>query len=394
MNVFDSIQSARPDVTPMPMAKRRMIRESLFGLGHGDSTSNISSRSESGAVVSTAPHGTRRPIQRRPRASGSIAKLSAGLLLFGALGTAVWSYSQRDEAIDSTAATTTVVAADPVTTPLPTTIAPPLVRTGVTASEPLVLPPTLLTVDDLVVAPPGPGSSSAMLGAPDGTLVWLAEFDGEAADPSGLDVRQIGSIGVGVDANRLEGANASYRLLVPCGFVIVNDAPGLPLDRPALTALFNASSIDADATLDISLPPDWSVFSIGDNQITYTAQFQVAISDETRSLRLAQVPNGSYAQLAFGGRQLQPTTFLGGPAFIDTGALDPNLVSVFWKDTDTVFNASSPELSLSEIEAFIEAMEPASLDAWNRRFGTERPDLSSEAPACTPQPNLGSTLDP
>lgn len=394
MNVFDAIQSARPDVTPMPIAKRRMIRESLFGLGHGDSASSISSRSESGAVVSTAPHGTRRPIQKRPRATGSIAKLGAGLLLFGALGTAVWSYSQRDDESEATTTTTTVTAVEPSTTPAPTTTSPPLIRTGVSSGSPVILPTTLLTVDDIIVTPPGPGSSSAIVGAPDGTLIWIAEFDGEQSDPSGLNVRQVGAIGVGVDADRVEGANASYRLLVPCGFVIVNDAPGLPLDRPAITTLFNASSIDGDATLDISLPPDWSVFSIGDSQTAYTAQFQVPIADETRTLRLTQIPNGSFAQLAFGGRQLQPTTFLDGPAFLDAGALDPNLASVFWQDDNTVFNASSTELSLGEIGAFIDAMEPASIDGWNRRFGSEPPDLSSEPPACAPQPNLGPTLNP
>lgn len=378
----------------MPLAKRRMIRESLFGLGQGDSTSNISTRSDSGAVVSTAPHGMGRPLQKRPRASGSIAKLGAGLLLFGALGAAVWSYAQRDEQAETEATTTTIEVVVTVTSAAPSTTAAPLVRTGVSASAPLVLPPTLLTVDELVVAPPGPGSSSAILGAPDGTLIWMAEFDGEQADTSGLTIRQSGAIAVGVDRNRAENANASYRPLVPCGFVIVNDAPGLPLDRPAMNDLFNATSIDGDATLDISLPPDWSIFSIGDSQISYTAQFQVPIADETRTLRLVQIPNGSFAQLAFGGRQLQPATFLGGPAFIDTGAVDPSLVSVFWQDAETVFNASSSELELAEIEAFIDSMESASVDDWNRRFGSVVPELSTETPACAPQPNFGPTLNP
>ena len=66
MNVFDTIHAVRPDVDPMPLDDRRMIRESLFGVGHEDATRSFGARSESGAVVSTAPHGTRVSLRRRP----------------------------------------------------------------------------------------------------------------------------------------------------------------------------------------------------------------------------------------------------------------------------------------------------------------------------------------
>jgi hypothetical protein len=401
VNVFDEIQGSRPEVAPMALAKRRMIRESLFGIGHDDSTRTISGRSESGAVVSTAPHGMRRPIQKQARPAGSLAKLGAGLLVFAVLGAVVWSYSTRDDAVDIAESTTTTATTTTTSTVAPTTV-PPVVRTGVNAGVPLALPPLLVPVDEVVVAPAAPGSSSLILGAPDGSEVWMAEFDGEPADPSGLDVRQVGAIGVGVDSNREEGALASYRLLVPCGIVIVNDGPGQPLDRQPIVDLFSAFSIDGDATIDISLPTDWSVFSIGDSRTSYTVQFQVpapegagdAGIEPTAPIRISQMPGGSFAQLMFGGRQLDPIEFLGAPAFIDVGAADPSLVSVFWQDDSTVFNASSSVLALADIEAFVDVLEPVAIENWNQRFAIAEPEAAAEPPACAPQPNFGPTLNP
>ncbi|MGB3734726.1 MAG: hypothetical protein WA964_07205 [Ilumatobacter sp.] len=401
MNVFDEIQGSRPEVAPMPLAKRRMIRETLFGIGHDDATRTITRRSESGAVVSTAPHGTRRPIQKRSRPAGSLAKLGAGLLVFAVLGAVVWSYSTRDDdTVESVESTTSTTSTTTTTSTVAPTTAPPLVRTGVSAGVPLALPPSLLPVDEVTVAPGAPGSSSVILGDPEGAEIWIAEFDGEAADPSGLDVRQIGGIGVGVERDREPDALGSYRPQVPCGLVILNDAPGQPLDRQPIVDLFSSMSIDGDATIDISLPTDWSVFSIGESRTTYSVQFQVpatgadAAAGATAPIRIAQVPNGSFAQLMFGGRQLDPIDFLGGPAFIDVGAADPALVSVFWKDSTTVFNASSSELGLADLESFVESLEPVDADAWNTRFGTSEPDAPAEPPACAPQPNFGPTLAP
>ena len=401
MNVFDEIQGSRPEVPPMPLAKRRMIRESLFGIGHDDSTRTISGRSESGAVVSTAPHGTRRPIQKRSHPAGSFAKLGAGLLVFVALGAVVWSYATRDDSVETTEATTTTTSTTTTTTVTPTTV-PPVVRTGVSARVPLALPPTLLIVDEVGVAPAAPGGGAMVLGAPDGSEIWIAEFDGDPADPSTLDVRQVGAIGVGVDRDREDGDSASYRPQVPCGFVIVNDAPGQPLDRPPIIDLFSAMSIDGDATIDITLPTDWSVFSIGDSRTTYIVQFQVPIPGEqagstetaTAPIRMSQVPDGSFAQLMFGGRQLEPVDFLGAPAFIDVGAADPALVSVYWQDDTTVFNASSSALSLADLAVFVESLEPMGVEDWDARFTTAEPEAAAEPSACAPQPNFGPTLSP
>lgn len=400
MNVFDEIQASRPEVAPMDIAERRRIRESLFGIGHDDRTRTISGRSPSGAVVSTAPYGTRRPIQKRARASGSLAKLGAGLLVLAVLGAAVWSYASRDETIE-TAATTTAApqttTATSTSTPATSTTLPPGGRTGVNTDMPLALPPDLLTVDEVILAPAADGSTSAVFAAPDGTEVWMAEFDGEPSDVSNLDIRQVGAVGVGVDRNREPGDRASYRLLVPCGFVIVNDGPDQPLDRPAIVDLFSATSIDGDAAIDIALPPNWSVVSIGESRVSYTAQFQVPAVDapaEAAPLRLTQVPGGALAQLMFGGRQLAPIEFLGAPAFLETNAADPSLVSVFWRDGPTVFHASSSALTRADIERFVTTLEPAAVTEWDQRFPTVEPGITTAPPVCAPQPNFGPTLRP
>lgn len=381
----------------MPLAKRRMVRESLFGIGHDDSTRSITGRSESGAVVSTAPHGMRRPIQKRRRPAGSLTKLAAGLLLFAGLGAVVWSYSTRQDVVETVESTTTTTSTTTTSTVAPTTT-PAIVRTGVTARVPLALPPTLLPVDEVVVAPGAAGSSSMVLGAPDGSEVWVAEFDGEPADPSGLDIRQMGAIGVGIDQNREPDALASYRPQVPCGFVIVNDAPGQPLDRQPIIDLFAAMSIDGDATIDISLPADWAIFSIGESVETYVVQFQTPIpggdAAATAPVRLSQAPGGSFAQLMFGGRQLDSVDFLGAPAFLDVGSPDETLVSVYWQDATTVFNISSDGLTIEDLEAFVESLEPVAAEDWNQRFATPEPEPAPEPPACAPQPSFGTTLDP
>ncbi len=398
MNVFDEIQGSRPEVAPMPLAERRMIRESLFGVGHGDVARTINARSESGAVVSTAPHGMKRPIQKRSGPAGSLVRLAAGLLVLAVLGAVVWSYATRGETVETAEATTTTTSTTTTTTTVAPTTTPPIVRTGVNGRTPLALPPNPLTVDEVSIAAATPGASSMILGAPDGTEVWIAEFDGEPADPSGLDIRQIGAIGIGVDPNAAEDAVSSYRLQVECGFVIANDAPGQPLERPAIIDLFSAMSIDGDATIDISLPADWSVFSIGDSRAVYTVQFQTPIpggeQGATAPIRISQIPGGSFAQLMFGGRQLDTVDFLGAPAYVDIGAADPALVSVYWQDDNTVFNASSNLLEFDDLESFVESLEPVAVEDWNVRFATAEPEVPQASPACAPQPNFGPTLTP
>ncbi|MFT6291839.1 MAG: hypothetical protein ACJAR2_002446 [Ilumatobacter sp.] len=394
MNVFDTIQTIRPKVEPMPLVNRRKIRESLLGVGHEGAARSISARSESGAVVSTAPHGTRKSIRKPPRSGGSVPKMAAGLLLVGAVAGVGWSYVNRDTDAGETTAPTVPTTTTETTTTIPPTVAPPLVRTGVTLEEPLVLPDTLLGIDEVSVALPSPGSSALLMTAPDRTTLWMAEFDGTTPNAEGLDVRQFGSIGVGVPSNRADDGAASYQLQVPCGVVLLNDAIGQPLDRPEVVSLFESMSIDGDATIDLSKPPGWSILDIGDSQVSFTTQFQVPGLAETFPVRLVQIPDGSFPQLAFGGRQLQTTTFLGGPAFIDGAPTNPDMVSIYWKDGPTAFNVSSPNFSFADLERFVESFEPVTVAEWSQQFDVPVPEALTLDTQCAPQPNFGQTLDP
>jgi hypothetical protein len=117
-------------------------------------------------------------------------------------------------------------------------------------------------------------------------------------------------------------------------------------------------------------------------------------ADATAPIRITQIPGGSFAQLMFGGRQLEPVDFLGGPAFLDVGSLDPSIVSVFWQDDSTVFNATTNALTFADIEAFVGSFEPITADDWNQRFATAQPEPVADSPTCAPQPNFGPTLDP
>jgi hypothetical protein len=392
MNVFDTIHAVRPDVDPMPLVDRRMIRERLFGVGHDNGTRSFGARSASGAVVSTAPHGTRVPLRRRPSRTGSIMKMMAGVAAVALVGaTAWWVLSGRDDV-----ASETFVPTSPTTTPAsttPPTTEPPFVRTGVSRTAPLVLPVSLLPVDDASIAPAASDSSTLLLTAPDGTTMWMAEFDGDPASVEGLEVRQVGAVGVGVATNS-DATSVTYQLLTPCGVVVLNDGTGAPLYRPEVVALFESMSLDGNATIDVSLPAGFSVLDFGEAQATYSAQFQVPVFAETRAARLVQIPDGSISQLMFGGRQLAPTTFLGGPAFVDAAPTDPALVSVYWQDGSTVFNVSSTELTFEDLESFVDRTEPITADGWTQRFDVPVPEALAPTSTCAPQPSFGPTLNP
>ena len=346
MNVFDIIHAARPKVDPMPLVDRRMIREALFGVGHDDNTRSFGARSESGAVVSTAPYGTGLQLRRDPSRVASISKMIAGFTAVATVGAvAWWMLTGGDDAVPEAAVTTTPATAPASTTP-PTT-EPPFVRTGASRSTPLVLPASLLSVNGASITPAAYGSSTLLLTAPDGSTMWMAEFDGGPANIEGLDIRQVGAVGVGV----MESSNAeavTYQLLTPCGLVVLNDAPGAALYRPEIVALFESMSLDGSATIDVALPAGFSVLDIGAAEASFDAQFQVPVFTETRAARLVQIPDGSISQLVFGGRQLASTSFLNGPAFIDAIPTDPTMISIYWQDGPTVFSASSNELTFED----------------------------------------------
>jgi hypothetical protein len=392
VNILDIIQSGRPAVDPMPIARRTAIRESLFGIGHANTTHTIGARSESGAIVSTAPHGTRVPGRGRPRWRWSWVKVAAGLIVVGGLGVVGW----RRLSLESTSVAT-VEPATSSSIPMDTSVAATVVieptRTGVSATKPLVIPQTLMSIDDATIGSIGSGAAATILEGPDGSNVWIAEFDGPAADLSDLDFFPLGLIEVATTSKR-DALVASYRIAVPCGSIIINDAPGRPANEPLIESLLASISVDAGSVLNATLPSGWSVVDVGDSALGYATQFQLPMFAATVPVRLTQIPDGTIAQLAFGGAQLDPITFLGEPAFVDIAPAVPGLVSIFWKDDDTVFNVSSPQVGIAELESFVDALEPATVDDWSERFTVSAPEAETPIGDCVPQPSFGSTLDP
>jgi hypothetical protein len=393
VNVFDTIYRLRPEVDPIRLADRRHIRESLFGVGHDDVNRSVRSRLDNGAVVSTAAPGTRATASSASRKFAPVLRALAGLAIAGGIGFAAWTFLLADDS-ESVASPSTVVTAPPTTRAITPTTAPPEVRTPVTATAPLLINDQQVSVDEVSITPPPPGSSSLLLRMPDDSVMWISDFDGDAVAPNDLDVSQVGSIQVGAARNLPAEAGAAYRIITPCGSLIANDAPGADLLRPPTRTLFESMTLSDGGALDASLPEGFSVIDVGQWQTTYTADFQVPTDDGTASARLTQIPNGSLAQLAFGGRQLAPETFLDGPAFIDSAPSQAGLTSIFWTDAGTVFNISSTEIGAPELAAFVDSLVATDATEWSEQFATPAPPAPALSSDCQPQPSLAPNLNP
>jgi hypothetical protein len=159
-------------------------------------------------------------------------------------------------------------------------------------------------------------------------------------------------------------------------------------------ALFESMAFDQSSALNASLPDGFSIIDQGAWQTSYRTRFQVPVDGVTKSARLVQIPNGSLAQLTFGGRQLEPRSFAGEPAYIDAAPDDPNMLSVFWQDAGTVFQLDSTDMNLAELEAFVSTLVATTPADWSERFSTPAPTPPQPTSSCAPQPSLGPSLDP
>ncbi|MEM1332289.1 MAG: hypothetical protein AAGG08_02425, partial [Actinomycetota bacterium] len=421
MNVVDLVESARPEVAPMPLDQRRMVRERLFGAADDVVKTTIRERSASGAVTSTAPPGYRasrvRARPARPRSSGSLAKMGAGLLVVGAAAAAGWSWyddgsddelaSATPTSVSTTTSTTTTVA---VTT---TTLAP--TRTGVTSAEPVVFPLGLIPVEEAVVDLAPERIQSALLRAGDGTWLRLEAVRGDAAD-LGPDVTNVGALDIATFTFG-PGLPWIYTVETSCGAVRVIDAPAQEQFRPLVTDLFSGVSIDGDGTVDALLPSGVRIVEAAQGIREYRTVFRFddADSGDADLATLRQVPGGSIAQLVPGGAQPSEMVWLDEPALgvgdLLTSDDDIGPVSVFWRDAGTVFEISSETIPLDELETFVSGLRAVSIESWIDRFSAQQVDTTvtlgaapaddgdeadgdDPAPECMPQPSLGPTFRP
>lgn len=419
MNVVDLVESARPDVDPMPLDQRRMVRERLFGAADDVVKTTIRERSSSGAVTSTAPPGYRarrvRSRPSRPKSSGSFAKMGAGLLVLGAAGAAGWSwYADGDEGdvvslTPSTVVTTTTVA--PTTT---TTTTLPPTRTGVSETEPVLFPLGLIPIDEAVIDIAPANGEYVLLRAGDATWLRLEVIEGDAAPGDGLDFETIGAIDVAPFAFGPE-APWIYVIGSDCGSVRVIDAPAQEQFRPVVAELFEGMSVDANGGVDGFLPDGLRVIDAASGEQEYRTVFRFEDEDggEAQRVTFRQVPGGSIAQLVPGGAQPSEMVWLGEPALGDgdliAGDDETGPVAVYWRDADTVFAISSETVPVDELENFVSGLRAATISSWSERFsateidstvtfGTQPDEETGEGenpgPACAPQPSLGPTFLP
>jgi len=430
VNVVDLLEAARPEVAPMPLDQRRMVRERLFGAADDVVRTTIRERSASGAVTATAPRGYRadrvRVRPKRPRRSGSFAKMGAGLLVVGAAGAAGWSWyaDSNDEAAVSLTTTTVEATTTTTTTTAPTTTLAPT-RTGVTDEEPVLFPLGLIPVEEAVIDQAPVGGEYVVMRAGDGSWVRLEAIDGEEGATSDFDFSPIGSIEV-APFTFAEGGPWIYTIETTCGAVRVVDAPAQEQFRPLMTELFRGMSIDAGGAVDALLPASLSVVEAAIGSPEYRTVFRIegqtdgdddSGSDDDRLITLRQVPDGSIAQLLPGGAQPVEMIWLGeravGVGDLDTTGDEIGPVAVYWRDASTVFAVSSDVVPLDQLESFVSGLRAATVNSWIERFSADAVDSSAApgdgaddpsetdpdvtttiAPPCSPQPSLGPTFLP
>jgi len=419
VNVVDLLEAARPEVAPMPLDQRRMVRERLFGAADDVVRTTIRERSASGAVTATAPRGYRadrvRVRPKRPRRSGSFAKMGAGLLVVGAAGAAGWSWytdSNEDAAVSLT--TTTVESTTTTTTTTPPTTTLPPTRTGVTDEQPVLFPLGLIPVEEAVIDQAPVGGEFVLMRAGDGTWIRLDAIDGQAGETSNFDFSPVGSVRV-APFTFGEGEPWIYTIETTCGAVRVVDAPDQEQFRPLMAELFQGMSIDGGGAVDALLPASLGVVEAAVGEPEYRTTFRIEPdggSGQSQLVTLRQVPGGSVAQLLPGGDQPVEMIWLGEGA-VGVGDLDiaddaVGPVAVYWRDASTVFAASSESMPLDELESFVGGLRAATVDAWAERFsadavdstagpaeGSDDPDgATTTIPPCAPQPSLGPTFLP
>ena len=391
MKVFDVVRSARPRIEPLDAHRRRELRERLFALD--DATAPPTpTRSPSGAVVSTAAPGARARAIAAPSRARSIARAVGGLVVVGLVVALAVVVATRDRLSPATAG---VAATRPVGTDAPpATAAPAPRRTGVSRTASVVLPPTLLGLDEVSVTRAGPGSGAALLAGPAGATVWIAEVDGAPAPVDGLEVRDVGGLRVAFDPAADPAAGRLYRLVVPCGVVLVADAPGRDLLRPELVALLEAMTVSPSGVVELGDVAGWSTIDGGPSVDAYVSTVRAPVSGSEVPVRLEQLPGGAISQMTLGGRQLEEITFLGGRAWLDRTEPASGVTSVFWRDGATAFNVRGDGLDVAALADFVATLEPATPESWLQRFGATAPVAPPAAPACEPQPTLGRSLDP
>ncbi len=399
MNPVQVVESARPEVGPMPAVERRHLRERVFDAAMRSQTEH--------APVNVASPNTRAANALRLAALGVLGAVAIGGLLFSASRDTPGTGATRTPATDPNSASTTeptrntIVQAPPLTIAPTTTVAP---AAGSTES-PLLLPPERNRLDALTVTRSELGASALLLQAPDLSTISLFEVDGLApdapepddpnADPDAdvdseatttttLAPRQFAAIAVETPPADQPG---SYRLQVPCGSVTVLDVAGRAPFRPEINQLFDSIQLD-NGILDIALPPGWGAISSGPGTDEFVFGLPVDVDGRNVTITLAQYPGGSIAVAGTDQRQYSAATFNGTDAWLHRDPEDPEAFTLLAMVGTTAIRVSASGISLAQTEAVIAELTSGDVDEWTNRFGTLPVDVDPDTRTCADQPEF------
>ncbi|MGZ0191508.1 MAG: hypothetical protein ACKVG5_04065 [Acidimicrobiales bacterium] len=391
MNPIQIVAAARPDVGPMRADEQRHVRELLF---------DVAMRAQTGHK----PMEVRSPNTRRSNALrlGALAVLGAvaiGGLAFSA--TRDTGTSLNEATPDTSPERATAVATEPERvaviepprpTTAPTTTTPPIPGS---AAYPLLLPPERTRLDELRVTPMRLGGSTLMLRAADLTTIELREADGvKSAAPKPPTTDEAGKTIPTARLRKFDGFMLSepneagaYTANISCGSLTIAEGPGFPPFRLELNRLLQSMSV-ADGAINVVLPDGWQLISEGPSVNEFTFGLPVLIGGINTVVTLAQYPNGSIAEAAYGDRQYVPETFRGQPAWIHWSASDPGAFDLVGMLGTTAFRVSSRDITLVELEFVVSQLLSGDVDEWITRFGALPVETDPDIRTCSAQPSF------
>jgi len=391
VNPIQIVAAARPDVGPMRADEQRHVRELLF---------DVAMRAQTGHK----PMEVRSPNTRRSNALrlGALAVLGAvaiGGLAFSA--TRDTGTSLNEATPDTSPERATAVATEPERvaviepprpTTAPTTTTPPIPGS---AAYPLLLPPERTRLDELRVTPMRLGGSTLMLRAADLTTIELREADGvKSAAPKPPTTDEAGKTIPTARLSKFDGFMLSepneagaYTANISCGSLTIAEGPGFPPFRLELNRLLQSMSV-ADGAINVVLPDGWQLISEGPSVNEFTFGLPVLIGGINTVVTLAQYPNGSIAEAAYGDRQYVPETFRGQPAWIHWSASDPGAFDLVGMLGTTAFRVSSRDIALVELEFVVSQLLSGDVDEWITRFGALPVETDPDIRTCSAQPSF------
>jgi hypothetical protein len=239
------------------------------------------------------------------------------------------------------------------------------------------------------------GGSTLMLRAADLTTIELREADGlKSPAPEPPTTNEAGKTIPTARLRKFDGFMLSepneagaYTANISCGSLTIAEGPGFSPFRLELNRLLQSMSV-ADGAINVVLPDGWQLISEGPSVNEFTFGLPVLIGGINTVVTLAQYPNGSIAEAAYGDRQYVPETFRGQPAWIHWSASDPGAFDLVGMLGTTAFRVSSRDITLVELEFVVSQLLSGDVDEWITRFGALPVETDPDIRTCSAQPSF------